>query len=322
MTREDFSHKASEWAAAGQPFVFLMDFEMEKPVICKPEDAATHGLHFDIAGISNTDNIPISAIPDLKSSPVSREWYSERFRLVKEHIRHGDSYLLNLTFPTPIDCNLSLSDIYHTARAPYRLLYRDEFVVFSPECFVRIKDDEIFTYPMKGTIDARLEDAENKLLDNLKEEWEHNTIVDLMRNDLAMVAHDIRVIKYRFVQRIKTYKGEILQTSSEITGRLKHNWRTRLGEMLTLLLPAGSVSGAPKQKTLDIIRTAELGPRGYYTGVFGYFDGHNLDSAVAIRYIEQGIDGLLFRSGGGITAQSNEEDEYLEMIQKIYVPTL
>ena len=175
---------------------------------------------------------------------------------------------------------------------------------------------------MKGTIDARLEDAENKLLDNLKEEWEHNTIVDLMRNDLAMVAHDIRVIKYRFVQRIKTYKGEILQTSSEITGRLKHNWRTRLGEMLTLLLPAGSVSGAPKQKTLDIIRAAELGPRGYYTGVFGYFDGHNLDSAVAIRYIEQGIDGLLFRSGGGITAQSNEEDEYLEMIQKIYVPTL
>ncbi len=321
MTLEAFSLKASEWAAAGQPFVFLVDFEMKKPVICKPEEAAGLGLFFDIAGRRNLEENPVSKIPTLKGRPVTRECYSERFQWVREHIRHGDSYLLNLTFPTPIESNLSLSEIFHTAWAPYRMLYMDKFVVFSPECFVRIKDGEIFTYPMKGTIDARLDDAENKLLGNLKEEWEHNTIVDLMRNDLAMVAHDIRVRKYRFVQKIKTHKGEILQTSSEISGRLDDDWRERLGEILTRLLPAGSVSGAPKQKTLEIIREAELGPRGYYTGIFGYFDGYGLDSAVAIRYIEQGNDGMLFRSGGGITAQSNEDDEYLEMIQKIYVPT-
>lgn len=322
MTIEEFSVKASEWASTGQPFVFLVDFEMQKPVICKPEEAAGIGMYFDIAGQRNSEEILMSKTPNLKIMPIPRQWYSERFQLVMEHIQHGDSYLLNLTFPTPIESNLSLSEIFHIARAPYRMLFRDEFAVFSPECFVRIKDDEIFTYPMKGTIDARLEDAERRLLDNLKEEWEHNTIVDLMRNDLAMVAHDIRVKKYRFIQKIKTHKGEILQTSSEISGRLDDDWRTKLGEILTLLLPAGSVSGAPKQKTLEIIREAEMGPRGYYTGIFGYFDGHDLDSAVAIRYIEQGNDGMLFRSGGGITAQSNEEDEYLEMIQKIYVSTL
>ena len=86
------------------------------------------------------------------------------------------------------------------------------------------------------------------------------------------------------------------------------------------LLPAGSISGAPKQKTVEIIREAERSDRGYYTGVFGIFDGRDLDSAVNIRYIEQTDHGLQFRSGGGITAMSKMEDEYQEMMDKVYVP--
>ena len=86
------------------------------------------------------------------------------------------------------------------------------------------------------------------------------------------------------------------------------------------LLPAGSVSGAPKSRTLEIIRSAEQSDRGYYTGVCGYFDGQNLDSAVMIRFIEQIGNGFYYRSGGGITAQSNLHAEYLEAIDKVYVP--
>ena len=85
-------------------------------------------------------------------------------------------------------------------------------------------------------------------------------------------------------------------------------------------MPAGSISGAPKEKTVQIIQQAENQPRGYYTGVFGIFDGESLQSAVAIRFIEQTDNGLVFRSGGGITVQSDVQEEYRELIQKVYVP--
>ena len=88
------------------------------------------------------------------------------------------------------------------------------------------------------------------------------------------------------------------------------------------LLPAGSISGAPKQKTVEIIQEAESGPRGFYTGVFGYYDGKALDSGVMIRFIEKENDTFYYRSGGGITSKSDLESEYKELIQKIYVPII
>ena len=87
------------------------------------------------------------------------------------------------------------------------------------------------------------------------------------------------------------------------------------------LLPAGSITGAPKKKTMEIIAEAETYERGFYTGVMGYFDGNSLDSAVMIRFLEQQADGsLIFKSGGGITSQSDLTSEYNEMKQKVYVP--
>ncbi len=90
--------------------------------------------------------------------------------------------------------------------------------------------------------------------------------------------------------------------------------------MMFKLLPAGSISGAPKKKTVEIIQRVEQYDRGYYTGIFGYFDGTNLDSAVAIRYIEKDGEELVFKSGGGITFQSDWKKEYDEMLNKVYVP--
>ncbi len=86
------------------------------------------------------------------------------------------------------------------------------------------------------------------------------------------------------------------------------------------MLPAGSISGAPKQKTVEIIQRAEICPRGYYTGIFGIYSSDELISAVNIRYIEKKDKEFFFRSGGGITAFSNVNDEYKELIQKVYVP--
>ena len=88
------------------------------------------------------------------------------------------------------------------------------------------------------------------------------------------------------------------------------------------MLPAGSICGAPKEKTVSIIQEVEQEKRGYYTGIFGFFDGENLDSAVNIRYLEKHQSEIRYRSGGGITSLSNLESEYNELIEKIYVPVI
>lgn len=253
-------------------------------------------------------------------SPVPFSKYEKAFKLVRKNILHGNSFLLNLTFPTAVGTDLSLEEIFFHSMAPYKLYFKDQFVLFSPESFIRIRDGEIFSYPMKGTIDASVPDAEQKLMENEKELWEHNTIVDLIRNDLSMVARDVEVTRYRYIDRVRTHKNELLQVSSEIRGQLGGAWKARLGEMLLELLPAGSISGAPKKKTREIIAAAEGEKRGYFTGIFGIFDGENVDSAVMIRFIERTGGGLQFRSGGGITGHSDVQQEYNEMIDKVYVP--
>jgi len=172
---------------------------------------------------------------------------------------------------------------------------------------------------MKGTMDASVEQAEQKLLADPKESAEHVTIVDLIRNDLSRVSHPVEVTRYRYISHISTLDREILQVSSEIMGRLEPGYHERLGQIFQEILPAGSVSGAPKNRTVEIISEAEGGPRGYYTGVFGYFDGRDLESAVMIRFIEKTGEGLYFRSGGGITFQSDPESEYRELLAKVYL---
>lgn len=108
--------------------------------------------------------------------------------------------------------------------------------------------------------------------------------------------------------------------SSEISGKLKPDFKGKIGTVLQKLLPAGSILGAPKKKTLEIILAAENYDRGYYTGVCGWFDGKNLDSCVMIRFIEKEGEKLYFKSGGGITYLSKFAGEYEEMKNKIYVP--
>ena len=98
---------------------------------------------------------------------------------------------------------MSLEEIFHASRAMYKLLFGNEFVVFSSECFVKTDGNTICTFPMKGTINADIEDAAATLIGSLKEESEHNTIVDLMRNDISMVASSTEVKRYRYIERKK-----------------------------------------------------------------------------------------------------------------------
>jgi len=173
---------------------------------------------------------------------------------------------------------------------------------------------------MKGTRKlSTLMDGKH-LLDDPKEQAEHATIVDLMRNDLSQVSKSVTVEDYRYMQIIKSQEQELFQTSSKISGKLTEAYRGKHGSIIDQLLPAGSISGAPKQSTLALITSAEQGSRGYYTGVFGVYDGHQMVSSVLIRYIEHLDDKYYFRSGGGITSRSKCAEEYHELLHKIYVP--
>ena len=246
--------------------------------------------------------------------------YARRFGTVRRGLLRGDSFLTNLTVRTPVVSGLSLEEIFMRAEAPYLLDVPGRFVCFSPERFVRIAGGRIATNPMKGTINASVPDARQTILNDPKETAEHNTVVDLLRNDLSIHADRVHVERFRYIDRIATRRGDILQVSSEIAGRLPAGYEARMGDILFDMLPAGSVSGAPKSSTLRIIREAEGEPRGYYTGVFGYFDGQTLDSAVLIRFIEEEQGRMYFRSGGGITAYSDCRSEYEEVIEKVYLP--
>ena len=337
----EFAELLSRYSSEGTPFLFLIDFEMRKPFICRLDEAADEGVFFDIRGMSNFSSHPgLSAgwaepeAGDLgRGSPSilspERNYipacdYGRAFSTVLKNLEGGNTYLCNLTFPTEVSVASGhpdpLTAVCSRASAPYRLLFRDEFVMFSPECFVRIDDDYIYSYPMKGTIDASLPNAAETILNDRKEFWEHNTIVDLIRNDIGMISESVDVTRFRFLDLIRMPDKQLYQVSSEIRGKLPADWRSGLGSMLLRLLPAGSISGAPKRRTVEIIAEAEGGPRGYYTGVFGVFDGERLDSAVNIRYIEKDGGKLFFRSGGGITANSCEASEYQELKDKVNVP--
>ncbi len=304
-----------------EPFVFMIDFEIARPLVFRRDEAAANGLLFSFNGVGN-----FTSFQALRTSfrftrqPVGFPEYKKAFDRVFRHLHEGNSYLVNLTFPTPIETDLTCTEILFGCPARYRLMLEGVCVVFSPETFITIRNRTISSHPMKGTIDASLKDAERLVLEDPKETAEHHTIVDLIRNDLSMVADSVRVKRFRYVERLTTNYKDLLQVSSEISGELPPNYHHRMGDILFTLLPAGSISGAPKKKTVEIIREAETGPRGYYTGVAGYFDGVGLDSTVLIRYLENTASGLLFRSGGGITVFSDPRKEYQELIDKVYVP--
>lgn len=321
MLSSDFVEELNRLGAAKIPFLFLIDFEMKKPFVSRIDQLDPNEIRFDFNGVSNASRTARSKqTPVVRAAPESISVYQEKFKVVKERLDYGDSFLTNLTVRTPIHCDMSMKQLFDVSRARYKLLFRDEFLCFSPETFVQIRNGRISTYPMKGTIDASMPYAKQRLLADTKETAEHVTIVDLLRNDLSIVAQQVQVTKFRYVEEIQTVEKTLLQVSSEIVGLLDANSSSRLGTILAALLPAGSVSGAPKSKTVDIIRAAEGLSRGYYTGVAGIFNGETLDSGVMIRFIENDRGELFYRSGGGITTQSLLISEYQETIDKIYVP--
>ena len=306
--------RISQLTSEGTPFLLISDFEADTILLYTQEELQKEDIEFSFLPTPPSEATPLTR------KPISFKQYKSGFDKIIEHIKAGETYLLNYTCSTPIETPLTLKEIYQKAHAKFKLRFKDRFVCFSPERFIKIEGQTISTYPMKGTIDASLENAKEQILANEKEMAEHIMVVDLLRNDLGIVAHDINVEKFRYIDQLFTGDKTLLQVSSKITGKLPVDWRNNFGHILRSLLPAGSISGTPKKSTVSIIKAVEQHQRGFFTGIFGYFDGKNFDSAVMIRFIENQEGDLIYKSGGGITLDSCAEDEYQEMIDKIYIP--
>ncbi|WP_320113136.1 aminodeoxychorismate synthase component I [Draconibacterium orientale] len=319
MKRKQTIAAMNERGRRNEPFVFVIDFETTTAKLFRPDE--TDKIWWQANKQSNFAR-PVSEEKEIEweTKPVSFHQYKKGYDLVQHHIHNGDTYLLNYTQPTTVKTNLSPEEIFHLSEARYKVLLRDEFVCFSPEIFVQIDAGKISSFPMKGTMDASLPNAKERILNDSKELAEHNTIVDLIRNDLSLVAENVTVEKFRYLERLKTNQRDLWQVSSKISGDLPENYTEQIGDIIFKMLPAGSICGAPKKKTVEIIRAAENYERGFYTGIFGYFDGHNLDSCVLIRYMETKDEQLIYKSGGGITFLSNAESEYEELVKKVYIP--
>lgn len=317
--------KVNESGRQRVPFLLLVDFLGINPQFFLLDQLKQELIDIDFPNYSTPKKSTTQPSIKLKKHVADFTTYKHKLDIVKHHIARGNTFLTNLTCETLIDCEASLDAIYSSAIAKYKIRYKDEWVCFSPETFIQTEGRTIRSFPMKGTIDASIPHAEQTLLLDEKEIAEHYTIVDLIRNDLSMVSTDVTVKRFRYIDTITSSAKTLLQVSSQIEGQLPDNYLDHLGTMLFALLPAGSISGAPKKKTLDIIQEAEGYERGFYTGTAFYFDGTNIDSCVLIRFIEkkQTASGkqLVYKSGGGITFHSDAEKEFQELSDKIYVPS-
>lgn len=168
--KQEIIDKINRLANQDEPFLFVINYQGDKAFIRQLSDINPEECLFDFEGRGNSsdemkNNSEKIAEISWQIAPPLYEDYERSFDIVKNNIMAGNSYLTNLTCKVPVSCNLSLEDIFHRAKGKYKLLLRRKrnltpFVCFSPETFVRIKNGRIYSYPMKGTLDASLPDAE------------------------------------------------------------------------------------------------------------------------------------------------------------------
>ena len=320
MSKNLIKEKLNKLGSEKEPFLFVLSYDLSKFYIQKLSDLPTNIKYkIDFKKESTTKTKIV-----LEKFPITFSEYKKKFDFLQEEIKKGNTYLCNLTAKTKIKTSFTLDEIYENVHAKFKLRFQNEndnFVCFSPERFVEIKDNKILTYPMKGTIDNSIKNAQELILNDEKEMAEHTMVVDLLRNDLGIIGNNVRVDEFRYVEKINAGDKNLLQVSSEISANLKENWHENIGNIITSILPAGSITGTPKRKTVEILEKLEDYNRDFYTGIFGVFDGEKLDSSVMIRFIEEDIDkNKFYKSGGGITCDSDVLNEYQELLDKIYLP--
>jgi anthranilate synthase component 1 len=276
-----------------------------------------------------TEPVPFTTAPMLSrpdfTCNMTKEEYCARVEKTKEYITAGDIFQAVISRRFETEYKDSLLNAYRVLRttnpSPYMVFLQNDEVQLisaSPETLVRLKDGKLSTFPIAGSRprgkDKEEDEAlERELKQDEKELAEHNMLVDLARNDIGKISEygGVKVTDY---MRIQKY-SRIMHITSEVEGRIKPG-KDAL-DAIDAILPAGTLSGAPKIRACEIIEEQEKAPRGIYGGAIGYIDfTGNMDICIAIRMAVKKNNRVYVQAGGGIVADSIPEKEYEESENK------
>ena len=287
----------------------MMELETMKQLICEGEAAK---------------NQPLKLKSEFRAL-FSREEYCSMVQKGKDYVKEGDIFQVVLSNRLEADMEGSLLDCYRVLRAenpsPYMFYFSGtdgEIAGCSPETLVKLENRKVYTYPLAGTRRRGKDEAEDlalekELLQDEKELAEHNMLVDLGRNDIGKVSKigSVNVEKYMDIERY----SHVMHIGSTVSGQIRDDLDGL--DAMDAILPAGTLSGAPKIRACEIINELENNKRGIYGGAIGYlsFSG-NLDTCIGIRLAFTKNGKVFIRSGAGIVADSVPEKEYQEMLQK------
>ena len=254
-----------------------------------------------------------------------KESYCDMVEKAKYHIKEGDIFQIVLSNRAEADYEGSMLNVYRVLRtlnpSPYMFYFSGtdvEVAGASPETLVKLDNGVLYTYPLAGTRPRGKTFDEDQaleadLLADEKELAEHNMLVDLGRNDIGKIAKfgTVEVIKYHNIERF----SHVMHIGSTVRGEIRDD--KDAFDAIDAILPAGTLSGAPKIKACQLINELERNKRGIYGGAIGYIDfGGNLDTCIAIRLAYKKNGKIFIRSGAGIVADSDPDKEYTECINK------
>lgn len=255
----------------------------------------------------------------------SKDEYSKMVKKAKNYISEGDIFQVVLSNRIEADIEGSLLDVYRVLRttnpSPYMFYFSSDDIEIagaSPETLVKLVDNNVYTFPLAGTRPRGKTDEEDKtleeeLLADDKERAEHNMLVDLGRNDIGKISEigSVKVNRYMDIVRF----SHVMHIGSTVEASLRENCDYL--STIDSILPAGTLSGAPKIRACEIINELEDNKRGIYGGAIGYIDlTGNLDTCIAIRIAFARDNKVFIRSGAGIVADSIPENEFKECINK------
>ncbi len=251
--------------------------------------------------------------------------YCHMVERAKEYIREGDIFQVVLSNRLEADMEGSLMDAYRVLRttnpSPYMFYFSGkdgEIAGASPETLAKLEKGKLYTFPLAGTrkrgaTPAQDQELEDSLLKDEKELAEHNMLVDLGRNDIGRISRlgTVKVEKYMSIEKF----SHVMHIGSTVSGQIRED--KDAVDAMDAILPAGTLSGAPKLRACEIINELENNKRGIYGGAIGYlsFTG-DMDTCIAIRLAFSKNGKVFIRSGAGIVADSVPESEYRECIQK------
>lgn len=258
---------------------------------------------------------------------ISFDDYKKAIEKIKDEISNGNTYEVNYTYDFDVFTDADEKALYEYLlkhqKTPYNALISNKYetvLSFSPELFFSLEKNKILTKPMKGTIKrGKTEDEDNNLIEFLKNDIKNRAenvmIVDLLRNDLSKIAKTGSV-KVPKLFEIETHKT-LHQMTSEITAEIESN--TTLYDIFQAIFPCGSITGAPKRSTMEIIEKTEKGKRGIYCGAIGFLSPQKSVFSVPIRILQKSDTqkAYKYRVGGAIVWDSSVEEEWEETITKM-----